>query len=398
MASIKIRLNKNKTLSNGEHPIVVQIIISRKKKVLYLGKSSFEAHWNAEKGIPNSKHPNSKMLRLFLNHRKTEYEQKLLELERMNPNPTLSEFLDLIQTKKVQESFFTYFDKIIEMLLKSKKNGNANAYKSTRSVFSKFLKHKDLTFDEVNYKLIKKFETHLLAKGLNVNGISFHMRTLRALYNRAIKDGVANKDSYPFNKYSIKREKTIHRALTKEEVSAVKNFNPQGDQSLQLAKDYFMFSFYNRGMNFIDIAYLKNKNIHKGRLQYKRAKTGTHFTIKLVPPALEIIERYTDQSKPEAFIFPAVQNEERKFADYKNAMRLTNKKLNKIGELTNCSIPLTTYVARHSWATIAKRGGVSTSVISEGMGHATEHITQVYLDSFENKVIDDANQQIVDLI
>ncbi|RLD83417.1 MAG: hypothetical protein DRJ10_03555 [Bacteroidetes bacterium] len=170
------------------------------------------------------------------------------------------------------------------------------------------------------------------------------------------------------------------------------------DESLLLAKDYFMFSFYTQGMNYIDIAYLKVKNLHKDRLQYRRAKTGTNFTIKLIPEAIQIIERYIDKIKPNSFIFPAVQHENKKFAEYKNALRLTNKKLNKIGELTNCSIPLTTYVARHSWATIAKRGGISTSVTSEGMGHETEHITQVYLDSFGSEVLDDANKRIADLL
>jgi len=152
------------------------------------------------------------------------------------------------------------------------------------------------------------------------------------------------------------------------------------------------------GMNFIDTTYLKVKDLHKDRLLYRRAKTGINFSIKLLPEALEIIDRYIDKSKPNSFIFPAVQHEAKKFAEYKNAMRLTNKKLNKVGKLANCSIPITTYVARHSWATIAKRGGIPTSIISEGMGHATEHITQVYLDSFGREVLDEANKKIIGLI
>ncbi len=244
--------------------------------------------------------------------------------------------------------------------------------------------------------MVNKFETHLLEKGLQVNGISFHMRTLRALYNRAVKDELASKDNYPFEKYKIAREKTVHRALSKDEMKRIKDLKLD-DKALEIAQDYFMFSFYTRGMSFIDMAYLKVENLHNDRLQYRRATTGQLFTIKLTDDARAIVEKYSDLKNKESYIFPIVQHEKNKYGEYKNAMRLANKKLKIVGEMAECSIPVTTYVARHSWATIAKRGGVSTSIISEGLGHATEHITQVYLDAFENSVIDDANDFITNL-
>ncbi|MCD4664245.1 MAG: tyrosine-type recombinase/integrase, partial [Bacteroidales bacterium] len=201
---------------------------------------------------------------------------------------------------------------------------------------------------------------------------------------------------YPFEKYKIKREKTVHRALTKKEVKRIRDLEFE-DIYMKLAQNLFMFSFYTRGMSFIDIAYLQVKNLHNDRLQYRRAKTGQMFTIKLTTEAKDIVHKYADLSKKDNYLFTIVQHEEKKFTEYKNAMRLTNKKLKEIGELAECSIPVTTYVARHSWATIAKRGGISTTVISEGLGHATEHITQVYLDGFENSVLDDANDLITNL-
>jgi len=167
------------------------------------------------------------------------------------------------------------------------------------------------------------------------------------------------------------------------------------ENNLQLYKDLFMFSFYNRGMNFVDIAFLKVKNIESGRLNYTRQKTGQQFSIKITDKSKEIIDRYNDLKNPESYIFPIIYRKGKEYLDYRNAMRLMNKKLKKISNLLKLDVPLTTYVSRHSWATIAKRSGISTAVISEGLGHESEETTQVYLDSFENDVLDDANELVI---
>jgi integrase len=156
-----------------------------------------------------------------------------------------------------------------------------------------------------------------------------------------------------------------------------------------------MFSFYNRGMNFADMAFLKVSNIESGRITYYRQKTGQRFSIKITDKTKAIIDKYNDLNNADSYLFPIIYREGKEYLDYKNAMRLMNKKLKKISEILNLDIPLSTYVSRHSWATIAKRSGISTAVISEGLGHSTEEITQVYLDSFENDVLDDANELII---
>ena len=149
-----------------------------------------------------------------------------------------------------------------------------------------------------------------------------------------------------------------------------------------------------RGMSFIDIAFLKVMDIVNGRVLYSRKKTGQKFSIKITREAKSIIEKYSDQKYPDSYIFHIIKRRKKEFLDYRNAMRLTNKKLKKIGEKAEIKIPLTMYVARHSWATIAKRSGIPTAVISEGMGHDSELTTQIYLDSFESSVLDEANEQI----
>ena len=396
MASIKIILFTHKKLKDGSHPIMIQIIKDRKRKMISTGFSAKESEWNFKSNSPSRKHPNYSQLRIYLNRKLVDAQADLMELSAKKKPFSIDELILQIKGEVKTGSVFTFWEEVVNDLKESKKHGNMNAYKNTLSAFKKFRKNKDLEFASLKYKTVKEFDSYLLSNGLQVNGISFHMRTLRALYNRAVKEGIASKENYPFDEYKIKREKTVHRALTKDEVKRIRDLEFD-DFYLKLAQDLFMFSFYTRGMSFIDIAYLQVKNIHNDRLQYRRSKTGQMFTIKLTAEAKAILEKYADLTKKDNYLFPIVQHEEKKFTEYKSVMRITNKKLKEIGKLAECSIPVTTYVARHSWATIAKRGGISTTVISEGLGHATEHITQVYLDGFENSVLDDANDIITNL-
>jgi len=232
-------------------------------------------------------------------------------------------------------------------------------------------------------------------QGLAVNSRAVYLRQLRAIINKAIKLELYDEENYPFKNISIKTQKTRKRAVNKDVIKLVEELDVSMESNLQLYKDLFMFSFYNRGMNFVDMAYLKVSNIENDRIEYTRQKTGQQFSIKITDKAKEIINRYNDLKEKDSYIFPIIYRKGKEYLDYRNAMRLMIKKLKKISELLNLDVPLTTYVTRHSWATIAKRSGVATAIISEGLGHTTEEITQVYLDSFENDVLDDANELII---
>lgn len=160
------------------------------------------------------------------------------------------------------------------------------------------------------------------------------------------------------------------------------------------ARDIFMFSFYNRGMNLVDITWLKNSQIKKGRLVYTRKKTGQLFDIKLTDAAKQIIMKHRASKATESFVFPFVKRKGKEYQDYLNFKRLINKQLKKIAEEAEIDITLTTYVSRNTWATLAKRAGITTAIISEGMGHTTESSTQIYLDSFDTDILDEANEII----
>ncbi len=407
MASVKVILYTHKELSDGSYPILIQIIKDRKRRTISTGHSATKTQWIKKSNLPNSKHPNQSLLTTRILRIKTDINNIILALENKKKKFTVSDIVNVYQNKKSDISFEEYSTRIIDKLKTTGKNGNAIVYKSTLESVKSYTQGIDIRLDEVDYEFVKGYQEYLLSKEvivkkgtkdervkkLTVNGISMYLRTLRAIINKAIKEDLVDETSYPFKNITIKSQKTRKRAVNKDVIKMVEEL--EVPENLQLWKDLFMFSFYNRGMNFVDVAFLKVKNIENGRLNYTRQKTGQQFSIKVTDKAMEIIKRYNDLEDPESYIFNIIYRKGKEYLDYRNAMRLMNKKLKKISTLLKLDVPLTTYVSRHSWATIAKRSGIATAVISEGLGHESEETTQVYLDSFENDVLDDANELII---
>jgi site-specific recombinase XerD len=392
MASAKILLFTHKKLNDGTYPIVIQVIKDRKRKLISLGHSSTKDQWDEENNRSNKKHPNYKDLNLLLQKKIYEANKVIIDLDEKGEPYTVEDIVYNCKPRTSSTTVFKYIEDLIKKLEKSGKIGNSKVYEATLSALKTFRKEIDLTFNQLSYRVIKDFEGSLLEKKRKLNSISVYLRTLRAVYNQAIKDKIAHGSMYPFKEVRIKNEITSKRAISKEDIIKIRNLKLIPGSELDKARDYFLFSFNMRGMSFIDMAFLKNSDVLEGRLQYARRKTGQKFSIKLTEEAEKIIKKYTYSNEPNSFIFQIIDRKGQEYLDYKNALRLTNKKLKLIGEMAGCSIRVSTYVSRHSWATIAKRAGVATAIISEGLGHDSEKTTQIYLDSFENKVLDDANE------
>jgi site-specific recombinase XerD len=278
----------------------------------------------------------------------------------------------------------------------AKKLGNASCYEQAQAFLDRYAKEKELYFDDINYKLLKHLEAKHLSKDHSLNSLSFYLRTIRATYNRAIKEGVAKRDEYPFTQYSIKETKTTKRAIHKTDIEKIRDLLLKEGTYIWHARNYFMFSFYNIGMNFADIANLKINNIKDDRMEYVRAKTGKTYSVKLTNPSKDILAFYIKDQEKDDFIFPIIKREslEDQMKDLGNERKLFNNALGTIAGEAKIKSKLTSYVARHSWATIAKDLNVPISVISEGLGHEDIKTTQIYLDSFDANVIDDANALI----
>jgi len=403
--SVKIVLFISKRLSNGEYPVLLRIIKNRKAKYISTGISCSKDLWDFKLNIPKKAHPHYHQAKILIGKKKLEAEKIVYDFENNNKNLSSHEILINLRKERINNpSLFSYFDLIIKRLIKSGQIKNAEIYKDTKRNISHFTNSKDIQFSDLDILFLNHLEEHLKANNKGANTIYIYLRTLRALINKAIKEGVCNEQYYAFKNFSLSRYakiKTEKRAISKEDIEKIKNLNLSKNPELILAQKLFLFSFYCRGMNFIDLAYLKRKHIHNNRLIYFRQKTKDLFNLELLEPAKEIVKYFGKfiLSGNESYIFPIFNvshiSPQSKYNRKVKMLRQINKDLKVIGRLAKLNDELTTYVARHSYATILKREGIATNIISQALGHDSEKTTQIYLESFENNVLDQASKLIL---
>lgn len=259
----------------------------------------------------------------------------------------------------------------------------------------RFMHNKDIAIDEIDQKLMGEYENFLKMTGAGLNTVSFYMRIMRAVYNRAVDEGITEQ-CYPFKKVYTGIARTVKRALRIDDIRRIKNVDLSNEPNLAFARDMFMFSFYTRGMSFVDMSFLCRSNLSDGVLSYCRRKTGQRLDIKWEKCMQEIVERY-DAGGP--YILPIVspdKGDER--LQYRLCQCRINTHLKRLGRMMGLLHPLTMYVARHSWASIAKSRNVPLSIISEGMGHDSDATTRIYLASIEASRIDEANSSILNAL
>lgn len=300
--------------------------------------------------------------------------------------------------KRQKSICFNEFSRnLINDLKSNGKIRTAETYQTTVNSFNRFLGNiEDISMHSFNQKLMSKYENYLQKEGLCSNSSSFYMRNLRAIYNRAVQQGITTQN-FPFKYVYTGISKTQKRAISINLFRKIKNFNSKSDQNMEFAKDIFLFSFYTRGMSFVDIAFLKKENLKNGILSYKRRKTKQKLVIKWEKQMQEIIDKYDTSKSP--YLLPIINKPEKDcWLQYKSAEHLVNNKLKKLGKELGLNIPLTTYVARHSWASIAKSKNIPISIISEAMGHDSEATTRIYLTTMDTSAIDNANKLILKLL
>lgn len=291
------------------------------------------------------------------------------------------------------QSFFRYMESIIARLKRLHKERTVETYTATLNSFMRFREDNDILLDEFNSDIMMEYEAYLKTRNIAMNTISFYNRILRAVYNRAVENGLTEQ-RYPFKRVYTGIDKTVKRAIPLKAIKKIKALDLADNPSLDFARDIFLFSFYTRGMSFIDIAYLRKSDLKNGILTYRRRKTGQKLFIKWEKCMQEIVDKY-DTTATE-YLLPIITDpaaDKRK--QYGNALHLINHKLKQIARLAGLHVTLTTYVSRHAWASIAKDKNIPLSVISESMGHDSESTTQIYLASLDNSVIHKANELIL---
>ena len=405
MASSKIILYTSKTLKNGEHPIMIRLIVDRKIKYIYLGFSTTPNLWDDTQKLLLKGYDNFKKTNYIIHKKKSELDGIILDFENEDRSYTVDDIEKKFLNSIEKISVFKYCQEIIDRLEKTNRIGDATVKKDLLRSLKKFTDNKDLAFSDINYSFLLKYEEDFLQRGVSENSISVYMRTLRAIVNLAIKEEHCNQSDYAFNTYKISKlnTNTQKRAINKEEMLKIINFDTEINSSEWHSKNYFIFSFYNIGMNFRDLAQLKWSNILYNRIMYKRSKTGKNFDIKIQPRTQAILDLYSKGNEnSDDYIFPILNPEIHKTPQSKvDRIKKINKRVNKdLKEIAKsvgikATHSITHYVARHSWASIQKQNGIGTSIISESMGHDSEKTTSIYLQSFVNDVLDEANENLI---
>ncbi len=293
---------------------------------------------------------------------------------------------------RTTKSFLSFMESVILRLHQLGSHTTAGNYFTTLERLKRFLQGKDLLFKEVNHIFVEDYMAHLKQDGLMPNTITFYLKIVRAVYNRAVAEELVS-DGHPFKTVSIGNEKTRKRAISIHDLRRVRDLDLTDHPEQAFARDVFMFLFFCRGMSFVDAAYLKKSDIKNGVLSYRRHKTNQPLYVKMEREMEEIISRHSLRGS--LYLLPLINDFGNARQQYIAAIHRVNKSLNKIGQMLNLPIPLTTYVSRHTWATIAKRRNIPLSVISEGLGHDSEKTTQIYLASIDTSVIDRANSLII---
>ena len=395
MASIKIKFRPS-TIMGKEGVIYYQIIQNRVIRQLKTDYRIFAEEWNERTGLIVLTSSRGHYLQSI--EERIEWDIKRLQLiinhfESKQIRHSADDVVSFFQNQAKELSLFYFMRSIIALLKQMGKLRTSETYRAALKSFMQFRENKDLLLDEITSDMMLMYEAFLRNKGITKNSSSFYMRILRAVYNRAVEKELTQQ-RFPFKRVYTGIDKTVKRAIPLKMIKQIKNLDLSQNPTLDFARDMFLFSFYTRGMSFIDMAYLKNKDLANGMLTYRRRKSGQKLFIKWEKCMQEIVDKYDTMYN--SYLLPIIKNpniNERK--QYENALRLVNNKLKDIAEIIHLQMPLSTYVARHAWASIAKSKNIPISVISEGMGHDSEMTTQIYLSSLDTSAVDRANELVL---
>lgn len=402
-ATINVVCYKWKTLANGEYPLMLRICKDGKKKYQSLGISVLPRYWDFTRNKPKPNCPNKEYIQKIILDKQTELQQRMLEFNSEQKEYTTTTLLNDENKRFELKTVCQFYQELIEQCKSNDKCGNRLIYKGSYNSLKVFTKNQlDIPFSTIDVSWLNKYEKWLRSKGNKETTMSLMFRTLRSAYNKAIKAKCARKSDYPFDEYKINKfdTKTQKRAIAKTEVlkftKEVDNIGKR--QYVQLSKDIFIFSYLCGGINFTDIANLTKTNITNGRIHYIRQKTGKLIKLGISEEAMQIIKKYESESK--GYLFPILNANIHKTPLQKQnrihkMLGKINKNLKLIAAQLNVDANMTTYVARHSFASVLKKSGVSIALISEALGHSDLSTTQVYLDSFDNAQIDAAMQNLL---
>ncbi len=397
MATIKPKFRPS-SVADLEGTIYYQIIHDRKVRQLLTDYRVFPSEWDERRSaVTTTQRSERKALILSIRERIRWDMERLSKIGRRLDAGGLEysadDLIDEFNRYEHEYSLFNFMEGIIVSLKQNGKLRTSETYRSTLNSFRKFRSDEDIMLDSITSRTMQDFEAWHRRRGVTSNTISFYTRILRAVYNRAVEDDIIE-DRFPFRHVYTGVDKTVKRALPLAVIKKIKLLDLSMTPQLDYARDMFLLSFYLRGMSFIDMAFLKKTDLKGGYVTYCRRKTGQRLIIEWTKEMQLILDKYPENSTD--YLLPIIRStgiNER--CSYRNTGYNINYSLKQIAGMVGVAIPLTLYVARHSWASAAKAKGIPISVISEGMGHDSESTTRIYLASLDTSVVDRANSLIL---
>ncbi|SHI01803.1 Site-specific recombinase XerD [Chryseolinea serpens] len=401
-SSIVLSLDTRREKADKTYPIILRLSHNGKTTGISTGYSVPETSWDEEsrqikksyKGLENVTRINNLLVK--------ERSKALDIIARLHDRNELdylsiTELKGLISADGNKETFFQYTEKQIKELIKLNRIGNARNYSNILREVKKFRNEVDFPFRELNYTFLKKFESYYFEKGLSENGLSVYMRGVRAILNKAIADKLVEKEAYPFDQYTIPSKPTKKRAISLSAIQKIVKLKLAPKTNLAESRNIFLISFYMMGAPFIDLAFLKKENIVDGRIQYRRRKTGKFFDIKITEKLKPILNHYIKGKEKNEYLLPIIKRTELvdQYKDIQWAQKRYNKRLKDIADKAGIQEKLTSYVSRHSFASLANNMAIPVTAISEMLGHQKLSTTQVYLAGLQKDAIDNYNESIL---
>lgn len=397
MCTIKVKFRPS-AIANREGVIYYQIIHERKPRQLVSDYRVYPAEWDSARStVATACAAERSPLLASIRQSIACDVERLGRIARRLDSTGLSYSSDDVIAEyrrfAAEFSLFAFMDNTIDRLKSNGKTRTSETYTAALNSFKHFRANEDILLDCINADIMEAYQAWLASRGNVPNTISFYTRILRAVYNRALEQDVMD-NRRPFRRVYTGIDKTVKRAIPVSKIRAIRLLDLAGRPALDWARDMFILSFMLRGMSFVDMAFLRKTDLANGYVAYRRRKTGQLLTIKWTADMQLILDKYP--ANPTGYLLPiirrAVANEH---CAYRNAAYRINRNLKTIGRMAGIAMPISLYVARHSWASAAKCKGIPVSIISEGMGHDSESTTQIYLASLDVSAIDRANSLIL---
>lgn len=393
MATVKVKLRPSK-IEGKAGVIYYQITHERQTRQITTRLRVQPYDWDAEGECLAATARDRRMIQHRIDSDTALLRRIIEELDNGSTAYSTADIIDRYKAPKSRILLSDYMQAQIERLRAANRLGTANNYDKTWHSFSGFMGRAGLPLSALTERVIADYNAFLVRRGLVRNSISFYMRVLRAVYNKAVRQKLIEQ-TYPFTEVYTGIDRTRKRAVGESVIAKLHNLELSEGSHLALARDLFIFSYCTRGMAFVDMAYLRKSDLKNGTICYARRKTGQRLSIRIEPAIRRIIDRYASCGTP--YLFPILTSTDaaEAYEEYRVALNTHNRLLGRLSKMSECGCKLTSYTSRHSWATAARNHNVPISVISQGMGHTCEQTTQIYLTMLENSVIDDANRMII---